>query len=43
MTQHVMQQDILEDQRIWRHLALVIACFVAFTVALAIGIGVTMG
>ena len=43
MTQHILKQDTLDDQRIWRNLAIVIGCFVAFTVALAIGIGVTMG
>lgn len=43
MTQHLLQQDTLDDRHIWRNLAIVIGCFVAFTVALAIGIGVTMG
>jgi hypothetical protein len=43
MTQHVLQQDTLDDQRTWRNLAIVIGCFVAFTIALAVGVGIAMG
>jgi len=43
MTQHLVQQDAYEDQRIMRRLAFVVGCFIAFTLALAVGIGVMMG
>ena len=43
MSQHVMQQHDIEDQRIMRRLAIVVACFIAATVAMAIAIAVVMG
>lgn len=43
MTQHVLQEDTLEDQRTLRRLAAVIGCFVAASAAMAIIIGVIAG
>ena len=43
MTQHILPEDTFEDQRIMRRLAIVVGCFIAFSVALAVGVGVTMG
>jgi hypothetical protein len=43
MTQHPLPEQTLEDQIIMRRLALVVGCFLAFTVAMAVGVGVTMG
>ena len=43
MTQHPLPEQTLEDQVIMRRLALVVGCFLAFTVAMAIGVGITMG
>jgi len=43
MTQHQLMEDTLEDQRTIHRLAIVVACFIAFTAAMAVGIGVTLG
>jgi hypothetical protein len=43
MTQHLIPEDTYEDQRIMRRLALVVGCFIAFSIAMAVGVGVTMG
>ena len=43
MTQHLSPQDTFEDQRIMRRLAIVVGCFIAFSVAMAVGVGVTVG
>ncbi len=43
MTQHVLQEHTLEDHRTMRRLAIVVGCFLAFTAAMAVGIGLTMG
>ena len=43
MTQHLLLEDTVEDQRTMRRLAVVIGCFVAATAALAITIGIVMG
>lgn len=43
MTQHVLQEDTLEDQRTMRRLAVVVGCFVAASAAMAIVIGVVAG
>jgi len=43
MTQHALPEHTLEDQRTMRRLAIVVACFVAFTAAMAVGVGVTLG
>lgn len=43
MTQHILQEDFLEDRRTMRRLATVVATFIAFTAALAVGIGVVLG
>jgi hypothetical protein len=43
MTQHVLQKDTLEDRRTMHRLAFVVGCFIAFTVAMAVGIGLTLG
>ena len=43
MTQHLRIEDTLEDKRAMRQLALVVACFIAFTAAMAIGVGIALG
>ena len=43
MTQHVMHEDTLEDQRTLRRLALVTSVFLVATAAMAVVIGVVMG
>jgi hypothetical protein len=43
MTQHFMPEDNYEDQRTLRRLGLVVAGFIVFTAAMAIGVGVIMG
>lgn len=43
MTQHVLQEDTLEDQRTLRRLAFVVGCFIAATAAMAVIIGVVVG
>jgi hypothetical protein len=43
MTQHLLPEHTLEDHRTMRRLAVVIGCFLAFTAAMAVGIGLVMG
>ena len=43
MTQHLLPQHTLEYRRTMRRLALIIGCFLAFTAAMAVGVGVTLG
>lgn len=43
MTQHSVMEDTLDDQRAMRRLAFIVACFFAFTVAMAVGVGVVLG
>lgn len=43
MTQHVLPEQTLEDQLIMRRLAIVVACFIAFTAAMAISVAVALG
>jgi len=43
MSQHVLQQHDIEDQRIMRRLGMVVGCFIAATAAMAIAIAVVMG
>jgi hypothetical protein len=43
MTEHLLSEQTLEDQRTMRRLALVIACFIAFTAAMAVGVGIALG
>ena len=43
MTQHLLQEDTVEDQTIMRRLALVIGTFVAATAVMAIVVGMIMG
>jgi hypothetical protein len=43
MTQHVLPEQTLEDHRTLRRLAFVVGCFVVFTAAMAVGIGLTLG
>lgn len=43
MTQHIMQEDTLEDQQTMRRLAAVIGGFVAATAVMAATIAVLMG
>ncbi len=43
MTQHLLQEHELEDQRTMRRLFAVIGCFVAATATLAVAIGLVMG
>ena len=43
MTQHVLQEHTIEDHRTLRRLAFVVGFFIAFTAAMAVGIGLTLG
>lgn len=43
MTQHTLEKDTQEDQRIMRQLGTVIAGFFVATVILALAVGITMG
>ena len=43
MTQHLSPEDTCEDQRTLHRLAFVVGCFIAFSLALAVGIGITVG
>ena len=43
MTQHLLEQDTLEDQRTMRRLFTVIGIFFAATAVLAVAVGVAMG
>ncbi len=43
MTEHLVIEDTLEDQRTLRRLAIVVAYFFAFTAAMAVGIAITLG
>jgi hypothetical protein len=43
MTQHLSMKDTLDDRRAMRRLALIVACFLAFTAAMAVGVGIVMG
>lgn len=43
MTQHVHQEDTLEDATIMRRLAIIVVSFVGFTAALALCVGIIMG
>jgi hypothetical protein len=43
MTQHVQPEQTREDQRTMRRLAIVVACFIAFTAAMAVAVGVALG
>jgi hypothetical protein len=43
MTQHLLEEDTVEDQRTMRQLATVIGAFIVFTVILAVTVGTIMG
>ncbi|WP_262500985.1 hypothetical protein [Pseudohalioglobus sediminis] len=43
MTQHILEQDTLEDTRTMRRLAAVIGGFLVATVILALAVGMAMG
>ena len=43
MTQHILQEDTLEDQRIMRRLMTVIGCFMAATAVMALAIAAVAG
>ncbi len=43
MTQHLSIEDSLDDRRAMRRLAFVVGCFIAFTVAMAVGVGIALG
>jgi hypothetical protein len=43
MTQHLLPEHTLEDRRTMRRLAVVIGCFLAFTAAMAVAVGVALG
>jgi len=43
MTQHLLPEHTIEDRLIMRRLAVVIGCFLAFTAAMALGVGIAMG
>tara|TARA_R110002124_G_scaffold104248_9_gene253919 strand:+ start:313 stop:444 length:132 start_codon:yes stop_codon:yes gene_type:complete len=42
MTQHTSVEDTLDDRRAMRRLAMIVACFVAFTAAMAVGVGIAL-
>lgn len=43
MTQHLLEEHTLEDQRTMRRLATVIGGFIVATAILALAVGLTMG
>ncbi len=43
MTQHLLEQDTLEDKQTMRRLFTVIGIFIAATAVLAVAVGITMG
>jgi hypothetical protein len=43
MTQHILPEQALEDRRTMRRLAVIIGCFLAFTAAMALGVGLALG
>jgi hypothetical protein len=43
MTQHLLQEQTEEDQRIMRRLAIVVGGFLVFTVFMAVTVGAMMG
>lgn len=43
MTQHLLEEDTLEDKRTWRRLAQVITGFIAATAVMAVTVGIIMG
>lgn len=43
MTEHLSVEDTIDDRRALRRLALIVAGFIAFTAAMAVGVGVVMG
>jgi hypothetical protein len=43
MTQHSLPEQTLEDRRTMRRLALIIGGFLAFTAAMAVGVGLALG
>jgi hypothetical protein len=43
MTQHLSVSDTQEDKRTMRRLGLVVAAFIAFTAAMALGVGIVLG
>jgi hypothetical protein len=43
MTQHPLPEQALEDQQTMRRLGLVVAYFIAFTAAMAVGVGLALG
>jgi hypothetical protein len=42
MTEHLSMEDTIDDRRAMRRLAYIVACFMAFTVAMAVGVGVAL-
>ncbi|MGB1139635.1 MAG: hypothetical protein ACPG1A_01980 [Halioglobus sp.] len=43
MTQHILQEHTVEDQRTMRRLAIVIGCFIAATAVMAVTVTMIMG
>lgn len=43
MTQHLLEEDNIEDRTIMRRLFTVIGGFLVFTIVLAVSVGVVMG
>ena len=43
MTEHLLPEDTLDDRRAMARLGYIVACFMAFTVAMAIGVSVALG
>lgn len=43
MTQHLSTKDTLDDKLAMRRLALIVAGFLALTIAMAVGVGIVMG
>ncbi len=43
MTQHLLPEDTVADQRAMRQLAIVVGCFIAGTAVMAVVVGLIMG
>lgn len=39
MTEHLLQKDTLDDRRAMARLGYIVASFLAFTIAMAVGVG----
>jgi|GEM_PF-978813 len=42
MTEHLLQKDTVSDRRAMARIGYIVACFLAFTVLLAVGVGLAL-